>query len=92
VVPGERDRLTSANAMAIVTQYDILVDCSDNVPTRQVRCNPYNHMLRCGKMSHDDVCGKLSHDDLFSSVQLNFQGEVQWIEPCHSWILTAVFD
>ncbi len=64
-------RLTSANALAILDGYDVVVDGSDNFPTRYLV---------------NDACGLLGKPDVYGSIH-RFEGQVSvfWAErgPCY---------
>ncbi len=64
-------RLTSANAMSILADYDIVVDGSDNFPTRYLV---------------NDACALLGKPDVYGSIH-RFEGQVSvfWAErgPCY---------
>src|SRR5512147_1140924 len=63
--------LTSANALAILAGYDVVVDGSDNFPTRYLV---------------NDACGLLGKPDVYGSIH-RFEGQVSvfWAErgPCY---------
>jgi adenylyltransferase/sulfurtransferase len=64
-------RLTSANALAILAEYDVVVDGSDNFPTRYLV---------------NDACALLGKPDVYGSIH-RFEGQVSvfWAErgPCY---------
>lgn len=70
-VIGYEERLTSENAMAIVKDYDIVIDGTDNFPTRYLT---------------NDVCVLLGKPNIYGSI-FRFEGQasVFWAEhgPCY---------
>jgi molybdopterin/thiamine biosynthesis adenylyltransferase/rhodanese-related sulfurtransferase len=68
-VETRETRLTSANALEIIAEYDVVVDGSDNFPTRYLV---------------NDACVKLGRSDVYGSIH-RFEGQVSVFSggPCY---------